>query len=84
VHINDASKPGAVLVAEEASLSPRIFFFGREGTYVLERYAAIMDRMSVSLRVVSSNPGVSIRVTKRPLITNGLEVCTSLVQLSRP
>jgi hypothetical protein len=43
-----------------------------------------MDRMSVSLRVVSSNPGVSIRVTRRPLTTNGREVRTSLVQLSRP
>lgn len=43
-----------------------------------------MARIFVSLRVVSSNPGVSIRVTTRPLITNGREVCTSLVQLSRP
>ena len=46
--------------------------------------AAIMDRISISLRVVSLNLGVSIRVTRRPLTTNGREVRTSLVQLSRP
>lgn len=53
-------------------------------TYVLDRYAAIDERMSVSLRDVSSNPGVSIKVTIRPLRMNGLDVRTSDVQLSRP
>lgn len=51
---------------------------------MLDRYAAMDERMSVSLRDVSSNPGVSIKVTMRPLRRNGLEVRTSDVQLSRP
>ena len=38
-------------------------------------------RTSVSLRVVSSNPGVSIKVTVRPSREN-VEVSTSMVQLS--
>jgi len=38
-------------------------------------------RMSVSLRVVSSNPGVSIKVTVRPSRKNA-DVSTSMVQLS--
>lgn len=38
-------------------------------------------RTSVSLRVVSSNPGVSIKVTDRPLREN-VDVSTSMVQLS--
>lgn len=56
----------------------------RKSTYVLDRYAAMDERMSVSLRDVSSNPGVSIKVTMRPLRRNGLDVRTSDVQLSRP
>lgn len=41
-------------------------------------------KISVSLRFVSSNPGVSIKVTIFPFRMNGLEVITSLVQLWRP
>ena len=37
-----------------------------EETYVVERYAAIILRISVSDAVVSSNPGVSTNVTHRP------------------
>lgn len=40
--------------------------------------------ISVSLRFVSSNPGVSIKVTMFPFRINGLDVITSLVQLWSP
>lgn len=52
-------------------------------TDVCERYAPIIAKMSVSLRLVSSKPGVSINVTSRPLSLKGFVACTSLVQLSR-
>jgi hypothetical protein len=45
---------------------------------------AIILRMSASLLVVSSNPGVSIRVTCRPSNSKGSEVWTTLVQERRP
>ena len=82
MHVDYAGKPGAVLVAEKTF--PRDKISDKGSTYVLERYAAIMVKISVSLRVVSSNPGVSIRITTRPSTKKGREICTSLVQLSRP
>ena len=45
------------------------FFFFRNClsfTHEVARKAAIILRTSVSLRVVSSNPGVSIKTTRRP------------------
>jgi hypothetical protein len=50
-----------------------------QGSYMTERCAAIIARTSVSLIVVSSNPGVSINVTRRPSNSNGSVVLTPLV-----
>jgi hypothetical protein len=40
--------------------------------------------MSVSLLVVSSNPGVSMRMIERPSISKGTAICTMFVQDLRP
>ena len=47
------------------------------------RKAAIMLRTSTSLNLVSSNPGVSIKTTRRPSRSKGFPNCTSFVQDSR-
>src|SRR6267154_6350699 len=54
------------------------------GTNIVCRYAAIIFSTSVSLFVVSSKPGVSMRMMRFPSKTNGFDICTSLVQLSSP
>jgi len=51
--------------------------------YVLAKKAAIFFKMSVSLFVVSSNPGVSMRTARLPSSTNSSASWTSSVQDSR-
>ena len=48
-------------------------------SYITERCAAIIARTSVSLSVVSSNPGVSMSVIRCPSKINGSVVWTPLV-----
>ena len=53
-------------------------------TYVVARKSAIIRRMSASLLVVSSNPGVSINATIRPSSSNGCATLIISVQDSSP
>jgi len=53
-------------------------------THVVARKLAIVWRTSVSLRVVSSNPGVSIKTTRRPSRSKDPAICTALVQDRNP
>jgi len=53
-------------------------------TYVVARKRAIIRRMSASLLVVSSNPGVSINATIRPPSSNGCATLIISVQDSSP
>lgn len=53
-------------------------------THEVARKAAIILRTSVSLRVVSSNPGVSIKTTRRPSRSKAPATCTVFVQDRRP
>ena len=60
----------------------RSSFFFRNSlsfTHEVARKAAISLRTSISLRVVSPNPGVSIKVTRRPSRSKGSATCTVLV-----
>jgi len=52
-------------------------------TYEVARKAAIVLRTSVSLCTVLSNPGVSIRLTRRPSRSKGAN-CTVFVQDRSP
>lgn len=52
--------------------------------YEVSRNAAIILRMSTSLCIVSSNPGVSIKTTRRPSRLKGFPGCTTLVEDSSP
>ena len=63
----------------------RVLSFANEFTfaYKVPRKAATMLRTSTSLRMVSSNPGVSIKTTRRPSRSKAFPGCTSLVQDSR-
>jgi len=53
-------------------------------SYEVDKKAAILVNMSVSLVVVSSNPGVSINVTERPSNQNGCACATSTVHDTNP
>ena len=52
--------------------------------YVVARNVAISVKISVSLLVVSSKPGVSIRITCRPSMVNSSASCTSVVHDFKP
>lgn len=54
------------------------------GADVVDKKTAISLRMSVSERVVSSNPGVSINVTVLSDISNVAEISTALVHDFKP
>ena len=53
-------------------------------THVVAKKAAIVFKTSVSLFDVSSNPGVSIRVTALPSRVNSFASSTSVVHRSEP
>ena len=53
-------------------------------TYAVAKKAAIISKMSESLRTVSSNPGVSMRVTLLPSRMNLFASWTSAVHESTP
>ena len=53
-------------------------------THDAARKAVIIRSMSVSLRVVSPNPGVSIKATRRPSRLKVSTVCTVFVQDRSP
>lgn len=52
--------------------------------HICDKATAIILSTSVSLRVVSSKPGVSMSLTERPDSPNVLENSTRLVQDLRP
>ena len=54
------------------------------GAYLAARKSAIIFKISVSLFKVSSNPGVSMRLTALPSRVNSSESSTSAVQDSNP
>ena len=57
-----------------------IYFSYAKNTHVVVRNAAINLKISVSLLLVSSNPGVSMRRTGRLSRTNSFASSTSVVQ----
>ena len=63
VDVDDPSECGSLLVSVEEFSSEDWGTVGASNTYVAARKSAIIFKISVSLFEVSSNPGVSMRVT---------------------
>ena len=61
--VDDPSECGSLLVSVEKFSSEDWGTVGASDTYVAARKSAIIFKISVSLFEVSSNPGVSMRVT---------------------
>jgi len=86
MEVEDTGKRPALFVSVYARRQSQceILHKNMSFTYEVSRKAVIILRMSVSLRVVSSNPGVSIKTTRRPSILKAIAGCTLLVQDSNP
>ena len=87
--VEDTGKLGASFVSAYRGVirEKGTFFFGGQGlsfTYEDSRKAAMILRISVSLFVVSSNPGVSIKRIGCPSSRKMRDMCTAAVQDLRP